>query len=178
MKITKWKEIDSKIELRANIFRYKKVKRESPTTGQVGEFDIVECLNWVNVVAITEDNQVVLVKQFRHGNSEITLEIPGGAVHFDEDTLLAAKRELREESGYTSNEWSFLGKLAANPAFMSNTCTTYLALNAKKTHDLELDPFEEIEVVLVEREKILPMIKSGEIDHSLVVAGLLLADCG
>lgn len=170
MKIIKWKRISSEIALTANIFRYLKVKSESPTTNQVGNFDIVQCLNWVNVIAITEDQQVVLIKQFRHGTEEVTVEIPGGAVHTNEDVRLAAERELREETGYTSTNWKHIGRVDANPAFMNNHCDTYLALDAKKTHEQEFDPFEEIEVYLRDKKDLMKMVTSGEIKHSLVVA--------
>lgn len=176
MKITKWKTISSIVAFKAFIFRYRQVERESPTTGQIGKFDIVECLNWVNIIAITADHKFVLVKQYRHGIDAVTLELPGGAVNPGEDFLLAAQRELQEETGFTSSNWKLLGRLDANPAFMNNYCETYLALDALATHPQELDPFEEIDVYLRDKNDIKEMVKNREITHSLIVAAFFLMD--
>ena len=170
----KWPTIDTEKILDAHVFRYLKVKRQSPTTKEIGEFDIVQCFNWVNVIAITPDEKIVLIKQYRHGIDKVTIEIPGGAVNFNEDKLLAAKRELQEETGYTSENWKMLGKVDANPAFMKNHCETYLALDAIKTHQQNLDPFEEIDVFLEDQKKMVELIKNGEITHSLIVAAWFL----
>lgn len=170
MKIVKWKKIASEKVLTANIFRYHKVKSQSPTTSLVGDFDIIECANWVNVVAITEANEVVMVKQYRHGTEAVTLEIPGGAIDRDEDSHAAAVRELLEETGHESSDWRYLGRVDANPAFMTNYCDTYLALGAKQIRELNLDAFEEIEVTKVPLSEIKRFIKEKKITHSLIIA--------
>lgn len=167
-----WKTIETKNILKGHIFRYIQVRRQSPKTQEVGEFDIVQCSNWVNVIAITPDQKVVLIKQYRHGTNSYTVEIPGGAINHNEESLTGAKRELEEETGYTSSNWKFLGKVDVNPAFMSNTCEMYLAMDAVKTKSQNLDPFEEIEVFLDDVKNLNQLIISGEITHSLVVAAI------
>ncbi|MBC7538259.1 MAG: NUDIX hydrolase [Bacteriovorax sp.] len=169
-----WPTLEKIEVLRAHVFRYFKATRQSPTTKKVGDFDIVSCMNWVNIIAITPDDKIVLIKQYRHGSDSITTEIPGGAVNHQEDMLIAAQRELQEETGYTSKNWTSLGKIEVNPAFMTNHCETFLAIDAEKTHDQNLDPFEEIDVFLEDKNAINFLIRRGEITHSLVIAAFYL----
>ncbi|MGZ3809733.1 MAG: NUDIX hydrolase, partial [Bacteriovorax sp.] len=163
----KWMTIETNNVLKAHVFHYFQVKRQSPLTKKIGEFDVIQCANWVNIVAITPEKKIVLIKQYRHGTDNWTIEIPGGALNSKEDSLAGAKRELEEETGYTSSNWRHLGKLDVNPAFMTNSCETYLALDAVKTSEQNLDPFEEIDVFLEDVKKIPQLVKSGEINHSL-----------
>lgn len=174
MNFKKWPTIATTHILKGHIFRYIQVKRQSPITQQVGEFDIIQCLNWVNVIAITPEQKIVLIKQYRHGTDNYTVEIPGGAINFNEDPFDGAKRELEEETGYTSENWVHLGSVDVNPAFMSNKCETYLALDVKKTAAQNLDPFEEIEVYLDDVKNINELVKKGEITHSLIIAAFYL----
>lgn len=174
MKIIKWKKIKSEIALTANIFRYVKIKSESPTSGKIGDFDVLQCSNWVNIMALTKDKKIVLIKQYRHGIEDVTLEIPGGAVNLNEDPKEAAMRELKEETGYTSKNWQHIGRVAANPAFMNNYCDTFLARDATLTHKQELDPFEEIEVFLTDESELKRLVKNKEINHSIVISAFYL----
>jgi len=169
-----WETSEEKVILKAHVFRYKQVKRKSPTTQQTGEIDVIQCSNWVNILAITPEKKVVLIKQFRHGTNNYTIEIPGGAMNHSEDGLTSAKRELEEETGYTSDNWISLGKVDVNPAFMTNACETYLALNAVKSKEQNLDPFEEIEVFEEDLSSLPALVQKGVITHSLVIAGLYL----
>lgn len=170
MKVIPMKTIHKLLKMKTMVFRHFHVIRRSELTKKIGRFDVLECANWVNVVALDENSQVILVKQYRQGTDEITLEIPGGAIDLGEDKLKAAQRELREETGHTSEQWHFLGEVTPNPAFLSNHCATYLALNCKKTHQLQLDAFEEIEVELYPIDQVEKMLADGRIHHALVVA--------
>jgi ADP-ribose pyrophosphatase len=172
MKVIAMKTLHRLLKMKTMVFKHYHVVRRSELSKKIGRFDVIECLNWVNVVAINSEGKMVMVRQYRQGTDEITLEIPGGAIDPGEDKLVAAKRELQEETGYTSDQWHFIGEVTPNPAFMSNYCATYLALDCKKTHELKLDPFEEIEVEEHPVNDVEGMVANGEIHHALVVAGI------
>ena len=145
---------------------------ENPRTGKALRRVVLEAPTWTNVVALTPERRVVFVRQFRFGTERVTTEIPGGVVDPGEEPLEAARRELREETGYTSDRWSLLATIEPNPAFQSNLCLQYLAQDARKTHEVELDDGEDIEVALIEIEEVCRLIRAGEINHSLVVSAL------
>ena len=174
--MNKWKTLDKKEISRGKIFRYTEATLQSPDTGDTGKFDILSFANWVNIVAVTGEGKFVMAKQYRCGTDRLTLEIPGGAIDPGEDPLVAAARELEEETGYTAEKFIPLGVVEPNPAFQTNFCHTYLAVNAKKTKDQNLDPCEEIEVLEFSRDEIKEKLKSGEINHALVVAAFYFYD--
>lgn len=131
--------------------------------------------NWVNVIPVTPDNQVVLIEQFRHGIEQVTLEIPGGMVDpEDTNSEHAARRELLEETGYTSDEVIFLGRNHPNPAIQSNVCDTYLARNVRQVETPMFFGTEEVSVTLMPLAKIPSLIKSGLLTHSLGIAAFHL----
>ncbi len=136
----------------------------------------MEFLDWVNVVAITESGQLILVEQYRFGTNQSTLEIPGGTLDDGEkENSLAARRELLEETGYSSNQLIELGRVAVNPAIQNNYCYFYLAEDAKYLQKQDLDLTEDIEVLLIDWKKVNQYIDCGKITHSLSILALLKA---
>ncbi|MFI5391889.1 MAG: NUDIX hydrolase, partial [Bacteriovoracales bacterium] len=133
--ILKWKKNSEQSIVKASVFEYLKVSQTSLNSGKTGQFDVLKCRNWVNMVALTPNEEVVLVKQYRVGTDEVTLEIPGGVIHTGEDVLVGAKRELEEETGYLAKDWALLGSVDVNPAFMNNKCYTYLASGCEKLRE-------------------------------------------
>ncbi|MCL6451147.1 MAG: NUDIX hydrolase [Acetobacteraceae bacterium] len=145
------------------------------TTGVEHRFFVLEFLDWVNVVAVTGEGKVVLVRQYRSGTGSWTLEIPGGTVDPGEDPEEAARRELLEETGYGGGLWTRLGSAAVNPAIQNNRCHFYLARGVKRLGPPRPEPSEDVEVVLEDLEQAAVLAAEGEADHSLGALGLLRA---
>lgn len=144
----------------------------NPRTGKDLRRVVLETADWVNVVAVTESREVVLVRQFRFGSAAVTLEIPGGVVDAGEAHRAAAERELREETGHSAARWTYLGAVEPNPAFHTNLCHQWLAEGARRTHGQSLDPGEDIGVELRPIASVHELVSSGIIRHSLVVSAL------
>ena len=134
------------------------------------DFHVIESPDWVNIVPITPAGEVVLVRQFRHGIRDYTLEIPGGMIDPDDvSPLVAARREMIEESGYDSQRIEPLGSIAPNPAIQSNRCHSFVAYDVEPRHATSFDSTEETEVVLAPLADISDLIRAGQITHALVV---------
>jgi 8-oxo-dGTP pyrophosphatase MutT (NUDIX family) len=145
----------------------------SPRTRQPYEFIVIDCVNWVNVIAVTPERQLVMIEQYRHGSNTVELEVPGGTVDATDTSPVATGiRELREETGYSGDNAQLLGEIFPNPAIMSNTCYTVLIDNCRLQHPITLDPGEDIAVRLVPIAEIPDLVRAGRIRHSLVVVAL------
>ena len=134
-----------------------------------GSFVVLDAPDWVNVIALTQNNEVVMVRQFRHGSREITLELPGGMCDPGEDFIVAGQRELREETGAVGENAQLIGVVEPNPAIQNNRCGTILVRDVTFGAQ-SLDHNEEIEVTLIPLDQISSCIQQQQITHSLVVA--------
>ncbi len=172
MSLKPWEQLSQESLFQYKVFHVSKAWRRSPRTGEdVGLF-ILDTVDWVNVVAFTKQQDLILVRQYRHGTREFTLEIPGGILHGSEEAELAARRELREETGHEPGEVIYIGRAAPNPAFQTNHITTFLARDCELAGPLIQDKGEDLEVVLVPGDQVEEKVRAGEIDHALVLAGL------
>ena len=165
-----WKRVRSERIANCRVFKVREDFCERESDGKESTFFVIENPDWANVIALTKDKQVVLIEQFRHGTEEITLEIPGGMIDENESPETAARRELSEETGFSSNDFICLGKSHPNPALQNNMMQHFLALNCEKTGDTAFDEHESLVTKLVPLAEIENLIKTGKITHSMVIA--------
>lgn len=166
-----WTRKQSEAVADCRVFKVREDFCERDSDGKSATFFVIENPDWVNIIALTKEKQVVLIEQFRHGSEEIILEIPGGMIDGDEDKEIAAKRELLEETGYSSEEMVYLGKSRPNPAIQNNWIYHFAALNCNKTADTEFDEHESVVTKLVPLSEIENLVASGQIIHALAVTG-------
>lgn len=169
-----WEELGSDKIADCRIFDVHSKRFRHPVRETESDFYVIRTRDWVNVVPVTENHEIVLVKQFRFGVKENSWEIPGGVMEAGEDPVAAGLRELQEETGYTSSRARLLGSVRPNPAIQSNTCHLVLAERARLTHDLSWDEHEEIVAKAVPIDEVYRMAQRGEIFHSLALNALLL----
>jgi len=169
MSVKPWKIIRTTQDRSYRVFTLRTDRAQSPRTGREHDFFVLESSAWINVIPLTGDNDVIMIRQYRHGTRDITLEIPGGLVDPGDTPLDAAHRELFEETGYRADEMIPLGYVHPNPAIQNNRCYTFLARDVIPVGAQELDDKEDIEVLSCPLVEVPHLIRSGAITHSLVV---------
>jgi|SRR5665213_193699 len=175
--IQPWQKIRSKLIGDFRIFKLRSDIAVNPRTGKEHDFFVLDSVNWVNVIAITPDQKLVMIHQYRHGSGTVELEIPGGMMDPHEtDPVATAVRELREETGYEGENARRLGRIHSNPAILSNTTFTVLIENCRLKHGVEFDRGEDLETRLVPVAEIPKLVADEKIGHSLVVVALYYFD--
>ncbi len=166
-----WPRVRSEIVADCRVFRVRRDVSLSPQTGREHDFFVLTTTDWINVIPLTTDNEVVMIEQYRHGSQDVTLEIPGGMVDAGESPQDAAAREMLEETGYVAREISTLGRVRPNPAIHDNWLHTFLARDAQFERAPVHEATEHTVVRLVPLADIPRLIAAGTITHALVVAG-------
>lgn len=165
-----WKILESEELVKLGYFKVTADKCELPDGRIMPRYYVIHFSDWVHVLPITKDGKVVFVDQYRHAAEGRFLELPGGTTEpgINEEPKVAGIRELREETGYDSQEIIDLGYHYPNPALQSNKVHSYLALNCELKFDQDLDPYEDINVKLIDVKEAYRMHDAGEIKHSLM----------
>jgi len=174
--IEPWSIVHENKEYQTPIFNllHRKMRLEAAGEQSQGNFYVLEAPEWVNVIPITKEKEVILVEQYRYGIEKPTLEIPGGMVDPGEEPLPAIKRELVEETGYQSQNWSSLGKVSANPAIMTNFTHLFVAEDCEfvGVQESKEDVHERINVHTKPLDEFLDLVDDGTIHHTIVLAAV------
>ena len=170
--VKNWRKVKSEQGPNLLLFETRYDYLENPRNGKIMKRIILEASDWVNIVAITPKKEFILVKQYRFGSGGITTEIPAGLIDTNETSHDSAIRELREETGFTTENWQYLGSVEPNPAFLNNRCHHWLAMDAVKTDATDLDEGEDIAVELYSYARLAGAINSGEVNHVLALSAL------
>ena len=173
--VSPWRVLDSQYLLKK---RWLNVRQDRVETGRgvvIDEFYVLESPSWACVCCVSNERELVLIRQYRHGVGRVTLELPAGVIENDETPELGARRELREETGYVAERWLQLPTLTPEPSRHTHRAHCFVALDARPAHSQTLDEAEHVEVVRIPLSRITELVTSGQLDHAVHVAAVLLA---
>jgi ADP-ribose pyrophosphatase len=167
-----WENLGSEAGPELPLFNVRLDTMRHPTSSVELQRLVLETVDWVNVVAITADGEIVMVEQFRFGVGELTTEPVGGMIDHGEESLEAAKRELLEETGFGEGRWRYLGSVQANPAIHNNLCHHWLVEDTVLVQEPTPDDGEAIRVHLMTLDEVKAAIVEGKVRHSLGLSAL------
>lgn len=170
-----WKRLSSKDIISSRWLRVSEDKCELPSGLVLDPFYVIHDSDWIHVAAISDASEILTVRQYRYAASAFCTELPGGAVDQGEEPIVAAQRELLEETGYVANHWEYVGWLFANPARQTNRVHLFLARDLLRKSSQNLDDSEEIEYVFMSQSSIRGAIATGEFSQALHVASFYRA---
>jgi ADP-ribose pyrophosphatase len=172
----RWQSMHSEVDFRCRIFSVRREHSRQLSTGRAHDFFVIDTPDWVTVVPVTADDDVVMVRQFRHGIGALTLEFPAGLVDpSDASSAVAAARELREETGCSAATFEVLGVVHPNPALQSNRCHIFLARDVLRAGPPQWDHTEEIAIETVPLRDVPRLVAAGAITNALTIVAFHLA---
>ena len=166
---SRWDLQENELHSDCRIFEVWKRRFKRRSDGVDGDFFVLDTNDWVNVLALTPAKELILVRQFRYGTEEFSLEPPGGVIEKGEDPIVAGLRELEEETGYVGKNPRLIGMARPNAAILSNRCFFVFVEDVEKTKDLDFDLHEELVTELHHTNKLKELVQRGEITHSIGV---------
>ncbi len=169
-----WKISSSRQIADCRVFKVREDFCKNDGNDKESTFFVIENPDWVNVIGLTKEKEVILIEQFRHGTEEIILEIPGGMIDNNEEPETAARRELLEETGYSAEKFIYLGKTHPNPAIQNNLIYHFFAADCEKTGDTNFDENESVVTKLFSLAEIDKLIAAGKFTHSLAITAFYL----
>lgn len=168
----KWDIIDSEYLFRRPWLTARRDKVRLPNGTVIPEFYVLEYPDWVNVIAITDDQRFVMIRQYRHGIRQARYELCAGVIDPGEDPLTAARRELLEETGYGNGEWKEIAVISANPSTTDNMTHCFLATGVERISAQHLEQSEDISVHLLSAEEVKSLMVNDEIKQALMLVPL------
>ena len=173
----RWYDEEEREMLSCSIFSIHEKTRRSES-GRRGSFYVLHAPDWATIIPLTYDEQgrrcFVMVEQYRHGSAGVTMEFPAGTVDPGEDVVETAKRELREETGFSCDSLERIGAVSPNPAFMDNTTYTFIAENLRHEGEQDLDLHESMHVHVVPVEEVRKKMGEGIYTNAIMVSALAL----
>lgn len=173
MSVTEWSLLADDFILKTSVFEVRNFFCRSPKDGLGKNFSILLCPDWVQTLAVTPDEKAILVRQYRQGTREISLELPGGVIEPGQTPLDAGRRELMEETGYATESFHQLATFRPNPAIQTNIVYAFVAENAILSGPTHFDPNEDLDLVLVPVKELRDFVLQGKINHVIMVATIL-----
>ncbi len=167
-----WELVESKEVGSYNLFSVHLNKSRSPRTGKLHDFQVLGSPDWVAVIAVTRSRELILVNQYRHGVSRLSLELPGGLVKPGQSPEQSAREELEEETGFVAPVFENLGWMYPLPAIFTNRFHVYFAVDSEPKGTLNPDETEELETVLVPATEIKDYLRNGKINCGVMIAAL------